>query len=69
MGKHEEARRILRWVEAQADERGDLPEQLPRTLIAPAYLETWRDQRGDIARPLLWSHAAYLILHHAVEPT
>lgn len=69
VGQHGEALQILRWIEAQADEHSNLPEQLPRNLIAPAYLDPWREQRGEIARPLLWSHAAYLILYDALLPT
>jgi len=64
VGAPEKAHELRAWVEAQADERGDLPEQVPRTLTDPRYLEVWRQQRGEIARPLLWSHAKYLILHH-----
>ena len=62
VGETERAREILNWVEAQADEQGNLPEQLPRTLTDPRYLEIWREQRGPIANPLVWSHAKYIIL-------
>ncbi|MBC7249533.1 MAG: glycoside hydrolase family 15 protein [Anaerolineae bacterium] len=64
MGEIEKAREMLAWVEAQADAQGNLPEQVPRTLTAPRYLEIWRQQRGEIANPLLWSHAKYIILWH-----
>jgi GH15 family glucan-1,4-alpha-glucosidase len=64
LGEDGKAAEILSWVEDQADGEGNLPEQLPRTLIAPAYLETWRRRRGEIAKPLLWSHAKYIILRH-----
>lgn len=64
VGQDEKAAGLLAWVEAQADWQGNLPEQVPRTLIAPGYLETWRRQRGEIANPLLWSHAKYIILRH-----
>jgi GH15 family glucan-1,4-alpha-glucosidase len=62
--KLEKARETLDWIEEQADEQGDLPEQMPRTLTDPHYLDVWRQQRGEIARPLLWSHAKYIILRH-----
>jgi GH15 family glucan-1,4-alpha-glucosidase len=64
VGEHQRARELLRWVESQADGRGNLPEQIPRTLTAPRYLPVWRQQRGEIASPLLWSHAKYIILWH-----
>jgi GH15 family glucan-1,4-alpha-glucosidase len=67
VGEYGKAQEILTWVEAQADERDNLPEQLPRTLIAPAYLETWRQRRGEIANPLLWSHAKYIVLRHCLR--
>ncbi len=61
-GDSQKAGSLLHWVESQADARGFLPEQIPVSLNAPRYLETWRRNRGEIASPLLWSHANYLIL-------
>ncbi len=61
-GEGQKAGALLHWVESQADGLGFLPEQIPAMLFAPQYLDTWRQQRGEIARPLLWSHASYLIL-------
>ena len=58
----ERARELLSWVEAQADEEGNLPEQVPHSLNDPAQYQAWKDKWGDIAKPLLWSHAKYLIL-------
>jgi hypothetical protein len=28
----------------------------------PNYYEPWRERWGDIANPLLWAHAKYIIL-------
>jgi GH15 family glucan-1,4-alpha-glucosidase len=64
VGEVKKAREILVWVEAQVDEQGNLPEQLPRNLVDPRYLEIWREQRGEIANPLVWSHAKYIIMRH-----
>jgi len=64
VGELNKAREMLGWVEAQADDQGNLPEQVPRTLTAPRYLATWRRRRGEIANPLLWSHAKVLILRY-----
>ena len=61
------ARELLGWVEAQADADGGLPEQVPVNLNDPAYLPVWQERWGEIARPLLWSHAKHLILREAVD--
>ena len=66
-GQRERAMKLLAWVEAQADERGNLPEQTPATLNDSSYYEPWRQRWGEIARPLLWSHAKYLILKKVLE--
>jgi GH15 family glucan-1,4-alpha-glucosidase len=62
IGEEEKAWKLRRWIEAQADEQGWLPEQLAfkvnnETMVAP-WIEKW----GPSATPLLWSHAEYLIL-------
>jgi len=61
-GQTDKACRLLDWVEAQADANGYLPEQVPADMNDPSYYEPWRQRWGDIATPLLWSHAKYLIL-------
>ena len=67
LGEHERAQELLTWVEAQADEAGNLPEQVPHSLNAPLVYQHWLDRWGPIARPLLWSHAAYLILRACLK--
>lgn len=62
-GKRDKAESALKWVEAQADAQGQLPEQIPLTLNDPTYYTPWRERWGEIARPLLWSHAEYIILY------
>jgi GH15 family glucan-1,4-alpha-glucosidase len=66
-GNCERAKELAAWMEAQADERGDLPEQVPQHLNDPSYYQPWVDRWGEIARPLLWSHAKYLILQHYLK--
>jgi GH15 family glucan-1,4-alpha-glucosidase len=66
MGERKRARALLRWVEAQADPRGDLPEQVSIHLLAPTYYPEWEARWGTVARPLLWSHAMYVVLYHAL---
>jgi GH15 family glucan-1,4-alpha-glucosidase len=68
IGEQARARQLLTWVEAQADEEGNLPEQIPQTLNDPPMLQPWVEKWGPIACPLLWSHAMYLILLHALHP-
>jgi len=60
-GSYDEARTILRWVVSQATEEGYLPEQVPENLNDPSCYEPWHQRWGDIATPLLWSHAMYLV--------
>ncbi|MEZ4517357.1 MAG: glycoside hydrolase family 15 protein [Chloroflexota bacterium] len=61
-----EAAELLAWVEAQTTPQGWLPEQVPAALNDPATYEPWRTLWGDIASPLLWSHAKYIILRHTL---
>lgn len=61
-GDHDRARQVLAWIEAQADESGELPEQSDAHVLAPHRVDEWRTRWGESARPLLWSHAAYLAL-------
>ena len=67
IGAVEKARSIKQWVEAQANELGELPEQIPTTLNDPAYYEPWCTRWGKIATPLLWSHAKYIILSATIR--
>ena len=66
LGDAARARRLLEWVEAQAGAQGGLPEQTSVHLNQPAYLNEWHQRWGESARPLLWSHAAYIILQRAI---
>jgi GH15 family glucan-1,4-alpha-glucosidase len=66
VGELEKAHKLMGWVESQAGVNGDLPEQVSRNLNDPNYLEPWRSRWGNIAKPLLWSHAEYLILRKAL---
>lgn len=54
-------KQAIQWIETQADPNGDLPEQSPTHLRNPEYLKPWVDRWGPVAKPLLWSHAMYLI--------
>ena len=50
------------WIESRAMDKLYLPELVSENLNFPAYLSTWKNRWGDIASPLLWSHANYIIL-------
>jgi GH15 family glucan-1,4-alpha-glucosidase len=65
-GELERARELLAWIEARADADGHLFEQAPENLIYPDMLAVWERQWGKVATPLVWSHAAYVTLAHAI---
>ena len=50
------------WINSKAKDNLFLPEQVAENLNSPSYYSTWTDRWGDIASPLLWSHAKYIIL-------
>ena len=60
--ENEKAQELRQWIEAQANENGWLPEQVPVGLNEEAMYIPWMQKWGSIADPLLWSHAEYLIL-------
>jgi isomaltose glucohydrolase len=57
----------LRWIEAHARPNGDLPEQAQDHLQRPERYQPWVERWGEPPSPLLWSHAMYLRLHHALR--
>lgn len=65
-GDLQKAKVAMEWVEAQADEQGHLAEQVPVNLNDDSYYQPWLKRWGNIAKPLLWSHAKYLILKNAI---
>lgn len=67
VGEKEKARELRLWIEAQADEHGWLAEQMPVSLNDGSMYEPWVQRWGQIANPLLWSHAEYLILCKALD--
>jgi GH15 family glucan-1,4-alpha-glucosidase len=66
IGELEKGSVLFEWVEDQADGEGYLPEQISSHLLAPEHYLEWETRWGPIAKPLLWSHAMYLILHQAL---
>jgi len=66
-GRRREAERLLAWVEAQRDETGALPEQVPGEDCHPWFLRYWTREWGPSARPLLWSHAMVVLAKAELE--
>lgn len=62
-GKRLEAEKILDWISSKADRDGQLAEQYTESLNDPSFLSYWNDKWGASAKPLLWSHAMYIILY------
>ncbi len=66
-GKKAQAREMLKWIESTAAENGDLAEQISAHQLAPEHFTPWVEKWGQVASPLLWSHAMTIILHKAIE--
>jgi GH15 family glucan-1,4-alpha-glucosidase len=62
LGQRSKAEELAKWIEAQTDADGLLPEQVSGQQLHPDSYEEWHNRWGPIAKPLLWSHAMYLIL-------
>jgi GH15 family glucan-1,4-alpha-glucosidase len=67
LAKRERAEDCLRWIEAHARPDGELPEQAQDHLLRPDRYEPWVEKWGEPPSPLLWSHAMYLRLQHALR--
>jgi len=66
VGNPDRARRLLAWVEAHADDQGDMPEQVTEHTNDPNMVAPWINRWGPVAKPLLWSHAMYLVLRNEI---
>lgn len=58
----DKAEHIIEWVESQVNPNGELPEQILGHTNKPEHIIEWENKWGQVATPLLWSHAMYLIL-------
>lgn len=67
VGNVDRARSLLAWIEAQADELGAMTEQVSEQVNDPSMVQVWVDRWGPVAKPLLWSHAMYLVLLTELE--
>lgn len=66
LGRRDDARRCLEWVEARALPGGEMPEQVAEHLHSPPHLPEWEARWGKSACPLIWSHAMHLVLRGAL---
>ncbi len=64
IGDSARAHELVAWAKAHADANGYLPEQVNNAMLDPTFYDGWVKQRGEIANPLLWTHAEYLIVQH-----
>ncbi|MBK8022546.1 MAG: glycoside hydrolase family 15 protein [Chloroflexi bacterium] len=67
VGNVARAQQLIAWAEAHADSDGNLPEQVKDAMLDSSTYEGWVQRRGEIARPLLWTHAKYLLVRHALR--
>ncbi|MBZ0309643.1 MAG: glycoside hydrolase family 15 protein, partial [Anaerolineae bacterium] len=67
IGDFAAARKLVSWAESHADAEGNLPEQVNDVMFDATYYDGWVKRRGEIANPLLWTHAKYLIVQHALR--
>lgn len=67
VGNLERATELLRWIESQADGELQFAEQISDHVLAPEQYEPWLKKWGPVAKPLLWSHAMYIILVDAIR--
>lgn len=56
------AKALLSWIEKQARPDGALPEQTFEHMNKPDMLNFWVELWGEVASPLVWSHASYVTL-------
>lgn len=66
-GRIDLAEKRREWITEQATPDGDLPEQVSTAMQAPEHLAEWQHKWGPVATPLLWSHAMFLTLDHAIK--
>jgi isomaltose glucohydrolase len=67
IGERDLGEKVLTWIESQANENSELPEQVTQNLLFPEMRGEWIKKWGEPALPLLWSHAMYLILQGELE--
>lgn len=67
LGRIDDAYALRDWIAQQATPDRYLPEQVAHHMLEPSAYDGWVAKWGESANPLLWSHAMYLILEHALR--
>lgn len=67
LGEVSEAEAYLNWLVEQSDQEDQMPEQVPLHMNQSRYYTQWLKRWGEIAKPLLWSHASFLWLASMLE--
>ncbi len=62
IGETQKAGKLFDWIKMQSDEEGNLPEQVYEDASDSDIVADWEKRWGNAAKPLLWSHAMYLVL-------
>ena len=65
-GDLKSAQSVMSWIEGQATGEGNLAEQAAHGLYNKRAHARWVKKWGEIASPLLWSHANYILLMDAI---
>lgn len=68
-GNRSRARELLGWAASAARGHAELPEQVEEHLLDARHLQPWIERWGPSASPLLWSHAMFIRLATALDPT
>lgn len=64
-GRREDFERSRAWVRGQARAGDDLPEQVTEHSQLAEMVAPWVERWGEVATPLLWSHAMYIVMEVA----
>lgn len=67
LGRVDEVRQLMQWIEAQATPQGWLPEQVSDHMLIGSRYAEWEEKWGKVACPLLWSHGMYLVVESRLE--
>jgi len=66
-GQSDNANEMLKWIESTADDKKELAEQNLDNVNDERYRDKWESLWGEVASPVLWSHAMYLVLLNRIE--
>jgi GH15 family glucan-1,4-alpha-glucosidase len=67
LGLTDKSAKLLDWVLSRSDASLLLPEQVSDRLQVPQRFSYWKKRWGAPAKPLLWSHAMYMLLYQSMR--